>query len=247
MFKIKNLLLLIALFSLSSCFEDKDENVWIVGTSADNPPYEFIQNGEIVGFDIDFITEIGKHLGKRVEFENMEFHTLLAALSTKSVDLVLAGLSVTQDRLQRVDFSASYTSAKIAVLYRGEDKFNNSKDLKGKKVGVQLGTIWGLIAHDLAVANGFSIISLSSNLMLIEELKSKRIDAVVLEETQAEKFVEIYPAMSRFVEKNLGSSFAIAMPKDFAHKKNINHAIKALRSNGTTQTLAKKWGLVGAD
>ena len=83
MFKIKKLLLLIALFSLSSCFEDKDENVWIVGTSADNPPYEFIQNGEIVGFDIDFITEIGKHLGKRVEFKNMEFHTLLAALSAK--------------------------------------------------------------------------------------------------------------------------------------------------------------------
>ncbi len=249
MFKIKkiNILLLVLIsFLLSACFDDKDENLWVVGTSADNPPYEFMQNGEIVGFDIDFITEIGKHLGKRVEFKNMEFHTLLAALSSNGVDLVVAGLSVTQERMLRVDFSAPYTSSKIAILYRGEDKFNNPKDLKDKKVGAQLGTIWGLIAHDLAVTNGFSIISLSSNLMLIEELKSKRIDAVVLEDTQAEKFIEIYPNMSRFVEDNLGSSFAIAMPKNFASKKNIDHAIKALRSNGTTQTLAKKWGLVGA-
>lgn len=234
------------LFLLSACFDDKDENVWVVGTSADNPPYEFIQNGELVGFDIDFINEVGKHLGKKIEFKNMEFHTLLAALTTQNVDLILAGLSVTQERLQRVDFSIPYTSAKIAILYRGEDKFNGAEDLKDKKVGAQLGTIWGLIAHELAIKNGFSLISLSSNLMLVEELKAKRIDAVVLEEAQAEKFVEIYPNMSRFVEKNLGSSFAIAMPKGFSHKNNIDHAIKALRSNGTTQTLAKKWGLVGA-
>ena len=247
MCKVKILLLVLTLFSLSACFDDKDEDVWIVGTSADNPPYEFIQNGEIIGFDIDFITEIGKKLEKRVEFKNMEFHTLLAALSTRNVDLVLAGLSVTEDRLQKVDFSDPYTFAKIAILYRGEDNFNDSKDLKDKKIGVQLGTIWSLIAHDLATSNGFSIISLSSNLMLIEELKSKRIDAVVLEETQAKKFIEIYPSMSRFVEKNLSSSFAIAMSKGFLDKNNINHAIKDLRSNGIIQTLVKKWGLVGAN
>ncbi len=249
MFKIRKInivLLSLTLLLLSACFDDKSDDLWVVGTSADNPPYEFVQNGEIVGFDIDYITEIAKHLGKKVEFRNMEFHSLLAALSTNSVDLVVAGLSVTQERTLRVDFSNPYTSSKIAILYRGEDKFANQKDLKGKKIGAQLGTIWGLIAHDLATVNGFSIISLSSNLMLIEELKSKRIDAVVLEDTQAEKFIEIYPNLSRFVEENLGSSFAIAMPKGFANKKNINHAIKALKSNGTTQTLAKKWGLVGA-
>ena len=249
MLKIKKLNILLPaliLFLLSACFDDKADDVWIVGTSADNPPYEFIQNGELVGFDIDFITEIGKHLGKSLEFKNMDFHSLLAALSTNSVDLVVAGLSVTPERQLRVDFSIPYTSSRIAILYRGEDKFTDPEDLKGKQVGAQLGTIWGLIAHDLAVANGFNIISLSSNLMLIEELKSKRIDAVVLEEVQTDKFIEIYPNLSRFVEKNLGSSFAIAMPKDFASKKNIDHAIKALRSNGTTQTLAKKWGLVGA-
>jgi len=246
-FKIKILLLLITLFSLSACFENKDENVWIVGTSADNPPYEFIKNGEIVGFDIDFITEVARHLGKKVEFKNMEFHTLLAALSSNNIDLVLAGLSVTPERILRVDFSDPYHSTKIVVLYRGEDNFKNFQDLKKKKIGVQLGTIWGLIAHDLAVINGFSIISLSNNLMLVEELKSKRIDAIVLEENQAKKFIEMYPTMSKFVDQNFSSSFAIAMTKNFANKKNINHAIKALTSNGTIETLARKWGLVGAD
>ena len=147
----------------------------------------------------------------------------------------------------RVDFSIPYTHSKIAILYRGEDKFADNQDLKGKKVGAQLGTIWSLIAHDLATQHNFSTISLSSNLMLIEELNSGRIDAVILEDVQAKKFIQIYPHLSILVKEDSRSSFAIAMPKNFPSKKNIDQAIKSLRSNGTTQTLAKKWGLEGAD
>lgn len=247
MYKIRNLLLILAVFLLVSCLDNKDENIWVVGTCADNPPYEFVQNGEILGFDIDLITEVSKYLGKKVQFKNMEFHTLLAALSTQNIDLVLAGLSVTQKRMQRVDFSIPYTFAKIAALYRKEDQFNEFKDLKDKKVGAQLGTIWSLIAHESSVINGFSITSLSNNLMLIEELKSRRVDVVALEETQAKKFVEVYSNMSYFVDKNLRSEFAIAMPKGFSNKENINQAIKALRGNGTIKRLIKKWSIVNAN
>ena len=176
----------------------------------------------------------------------MEFHSLLAALSTSSVDLVIAGLSTTPERLSRVDFSIPYISSEIGILYRKEDNFANYKDLKGKKVGAQLGTTWNLIANELATANDFTITSLSSNLMLVEELKSRRIDALVLEEAQARKFIEIYPDLARFADKNLSSSFAIAMPKNSSHKQDIDRAIKALQNNGTIQVLAKKWGLAGA-
>ena len=67
------------LMFLNACSENsRDDNKWLVGTSADNPPYEFIQNGEPVGFDIDVIKEIAASLGKEVQFKNMEFHSLIA-------------------------------------------------------------------------------------------------------------------------------------------------------------------------
>jgi len=244
--KLSILLSILFLFLLPACSDNKDSTTWIVGTSADNPPYEFMQNGEIVGFDIDFINEIGKFLGKKLEFRNMEFHSLLAALSTSNVDLVIAGLSTTPERLTRVEFSIPYISSEIGILYRKEDNFANYKDLKGKKVGAQLGTTWNLIANELAKDNEFTITSLSGNLMLVEELKSRRIDALVLEAAQARKFIEIYPDLARFTDKNLSSSFAIAMPKNSPHKQDIDRAIKALQSKGITQALAKKWGLTGA-
>jgi polar amino acid transport system substrate-binding protein len=247
---MKKLSLIIVAFMsllLSGCFSEQDEDTWIVGTSADNPPYEFMKDGKIVGFDIDLITEIGKHLGKQVKFKNMEFHSLLAAISSNNVDLVTAGLSITKERTARVDFSIPYASATVAVLYRREDAFKKHQDLENKNVGAQLGTIWSLIAHDLAAKSQFRFKALSSNLMLVEELKTKRIDAIIMESFQADKFLEANPAFAHFNLEEFSSSFSIAMPKNSPLKKNIDHAIKALKSNGTIHALSKKWGLVSAD
>jgi ABC-type amino acid transport substrate-binding protein len=242
----KILLAALLSFFLVTCSDSRDEDTWLVATSADNPPYEHIHDGEIVGFDIDLMSAIGQHLGKNIEFKNMEFHGLLAALASKNVDMVIAGMSVMPERQARVDFSVSYTDAKIAVLYRKKDEFKSSADLKDGMVGAQLGTIWTLIAHDLSVKYGFRTKALANNLMLVEELKNKRLDAIILEESQADEFVAKNPKLANFSIKQYGSSFAIAMPKDSPLKKNVDHAIKALQSNGTIETLSKKWGLLGA-
>jgi len=231
---------------ISSCSE-KPDNTWIVATSPDNPPYEHMKDGEIEGFDIDLMIAIGKHLGKNIEFKNMEFHGLLAALATKNVDMVIAGMSITPERLARVDFSTPYTEARIAILFRRGDSYKESSDLKGKMVGAQLGTIWSLIAHDMSIAHSFRTKALASNLILVEELKTGRVDAVILEESQADKFVQKNPQLSNFRLSQYGSSFAIALPKGSSEKKNIDHTIKSLKSNGTINALTKKWGLVGTD
>lgn len=245
--KIRLSIVTFLVFLLSGCWGNKESDTWIIGTSADNPPYEFIRDREIVGFDIDFITEVGKHLGKRIEFKNMEFYSLLAAIASNNVDMVIAGLSVTKERMLRVDFSVPYTSATVAVLYRTEDGFKKSEDLADKNIGAQLGTIWSLIAHDLASKYHFKFKALSSNFMLVEELKNKRIDAVVLEKFQADKFSEVNPNLTKFTLSELSSSFSIALPKNSLIQKDIDHAIKALKSNGTVQALSKKWGLISED
>lgn len=245
--KFKALLLVIVSTILVSCMDLQDDNTWVVGTSADNPPYEFMRDGEIVGFDVDLMVAIGQHLGKNIDFRNMEFHGLLAALSSNNVDMVIAGMSITPERQKRVEFSIPYTDARIAVLFRRDDKFRGPEDLKGKYTGSQLGTIWTLISHDMSVKYNYRTKALANNLMLVEELKNKRLDAVVLEETQAEKFVEKSPELAAFSVKQYGSSFAIALPRNTKFKKNIDHTIKQLKGNGTISALAKKWGIVGEE
>lgn len=232
---------------LCSCDGSKDEDVWVVGTSADNPPYEFVEGGKIVGFDIDLIVAIGQHLGKRVKFKNMDFHGLLAALGSNNVDMVIAGMSITPERMKRVEFSLPYTDARIAVLCRREDGFREPKDLRGKKIGSQLGTIWSLIAHDMSAQYNFHTKSLANNLMLVEELKSKRIDAVIMEEWQVEQIMEKQVKLSSFPVTQYASSFAIALPKNNKLKFNIDHTIKQFKSNGTISALAEKWGIAGAE
>ncbi|MFK7974268.1 MAG: transporter substrate-binding domain-containing protein [Rickettsiaceae bacterium] len=245
-FKLVFILLASALF-VSSCTDTKDANIWVVGTSADNPPYEQMKSGQIEGFDIDLIEAIGRHLGKDIQFKNMEFHGLLAALTHSNVDMVLAGMSITPERQARVDFSIPYTGSQVTVLFRKEDDVTQMKDFSGKIVGAQLGTIWSLIASDLAGECDFKVKALANNLMLIEELKLKRLDAVVIEQYQAAKFIEQHPQFASFELDKYSSSFAIALPKNSPHKKNINHNIKSLRNNGIIEALEKKWGIIGAN
>lgn len=246
--KINYILITLMLFCLAACFDNESEGTWVVGVSPDNPPYEFVQNGETVGFDIDLIHEIAKHAGKKVEIKNMEFHGILAALSTNNIDLAISGLSITSERLERVDFSIPYFGSKIAILYRSADKFSKAGDLKADKiVGAQLGSTWHAIAHDLSEQNGFKISSLSSNLMLVEELKAGRIDAVILEESQVNKFIEVNPELAKFTLVEYDSSFAIAMPKASPNKKAVDSAIRSLEHKGEIQKLGKKWKIVGAE
>jgi polar amino acid transport system substrate-binding protein len=130
------------------------------------------------------------------------------------------------------------------MLFRKNDSYKEAANLKEKMVGAQLGTIWSLIAHDISIKHNFKTKDLASNLMLVEELKTGRIDAVILEETQAKKFVDKNPELSSFPLSQYESSFAIALPKGSLAKKNIDHTIKALKTNGTINALTKKWGLV---
>lgn len=241
--KLLNIILyfFLSLLLLSGCNNDGQDGDLIVGTSADNPPYEFIKDGKIVGMDIDIINAIGKHIGRKVVIKNLDFHGLLAALTSKNVDAVVAGLSITPARKARVDFSSSYTSAIVAVLFRKEDAFTNTSDLRSRHIGAQLGTVWGQIAQDLSGKLHTKIHSLSNNLMLVEELKSKAVDAVILEEAQAQRFIVNNPAFAYFTLQDFSSEFAIALPQGSLLKASINNAIRVLEEEGVLEGIRKKW------
>ncbi len=236
----------ISIISLLSCLllancskEATDPNTLVVATSADNPPYEFIDKGKLSGFDIDVINAIAGKMHKKIVIKNLDFPSLFAALASKNVDIVIAGLSVTPTRAVNVAFSDSYTTTTTAMLFRKNDL--TSLNLENKIIGAQLGSTWEQVAKDLAVKHNAKVHSLSNNLILVEELKSKAIDAVILEEVQVSKFIENNPGLDSFILQDLSSEFAIALPLNSSLIEEVNTAIKALSADGTLSTLRKKW------
>lgn len=236
-------LVLVSLLSccLLACGQEKEENNLVVATSADNPPYELITEGKIVGLDIDIINAIAERLNRKLVLKNLDFHGLLASLGTNNVDAVIAGLSVTPQRLEIVDFTEIYTSANVALLYRKGDNITKEQDLADKIVGAQLGTIWQQIADDFKVNFNSKVHLLATNLMLVQELKSKSVDALILEEAQAKQFAANYPEFAYFSLKDKSSEFAIALPKNSDLKNQINEVIRAMREDGTLDKIKKKW------
>ncbi|MFY9589413.1 substrate-binding periplasmic protein [Rickettsia endosymbiont of Halotydeus destructor] len=226
---------------LISCDKKAAESNIIVGTSADNPPYEFIQNGEIVGIDIDIINAIGERLNKKVVIKNFDFNGLLAALVSQNVDVVIAALSATPEREEYISFSGNYGESKLSMLYRVDDNIQTIDDLNDKIVGAQLGSSWEKTAQELAQKINIKINSLSNNLMLVEELKSKVIDVVILEEFQSIKFKENNQNLASCNLEGFSSKFAIAMSKNSGLVKEVNEAINSLKKDGTLNKIMKKW------
>lgn len=171
----------------------KDTGKLVMGTSADYPPYEFHKqiDGEdkVVGFDIAIANEIAKELGVKLEIKEMEFGTLLGALKTGKVDMVLAGMTPDKKRKKEVDFSDIYYMAKQGILVKAEkkDSIKTLEDLKGKKVGAQQGSIQEEIAKEQIA--GAELKTLGNVGDLILELQNNKVDALVMELPVAELYV----------------------------------------------------------
>ncbi|KYH34281.1 arginine-binding extracellular protein ArtP precursor [Clostridium tepidiprofundi DSM 19306] len=163
----------------------KKSGVLVLGTSADYPPYEFhkIINGkdEIIGFDVDIAREIASDLGVKLKIKDMKFEGLLPSLQTGKIDIIIAGMTPSQERKKAVDFSRNYYQAEQKFLVRKSDsnKFKSIDDLKSLNIGVQKSTIQEKIAKTkIQCAN---VVSLGKITDLVLQLKSKKIDGIILE------------------------------------------------------------------
>ncbi|MBL0386460.1 transporter substrate-binding domain-containing protein [Tumebacillus sp. ITR2] len=215
----------------------------VLMTSADYPPYESHKtdggSDEIVGFDIDIAKAITKNLGYDLEIKDVDFNGLLPALQAKQADLVMAGMTPKPERLQNADFSDIYYEAKNTIVEKKGANLKTAADLKGKKVGVQLGSIQ---EGDAKKMDGLNIVSLNKIGDIVQELKSGRIDAAIIEDTVAKG----YTAANTDLEFNTITSTepagsAVAFPKGSALVGDFNKELKKLKDSGELDNLIKKW------
>ncbi|MGL4393256.1 MAG: transporter substrate-binding domain-containing protein, partial [Fusobacteriaceae bacterium] len=124
-----------------------------VGSNIDFPPFEFFEKNEIVGFDIDLIKEVAKRLNMDIKIENMNFDALLPALQAKKVDVVVSGMTITEERKKSVLFTAPYFEAKQVLIVKDNSKIKSVNDLKGKKVAAGLGYTGDIMLTKLGGVN----------------------------------------------------------------------------------------------
>ena len=219
------------------------DGVLTVGTNAEFPPFEYVNdNGEPDGFDMALVKAIGEKLGVEVEIENMEFASLVTSIGTK-IDIAAAGMTVTEERKQTVDFTNPYYEAVQYVILPVDSEIATAADLEGKTIGVQLGTTGDFIATDIA---GTTVSSYNKAVDAVNDLINGKVDCVIIDKNPALVFeskfegqvVAVDGAQFDFEVEN----YAIALPKgDTVLADQINAAIEELKADGTFDELVKTY------
>ncbi len=216
----------------------KDKGVLVLGTSADYPPFEFhIEvNGKdtIVGFDIDIANKIAENIGVELEIVDMKFEGLLPALTAGKIDLIVSGMTPTDERKQSVDFSLTYYDARqtMLVLTESVGTLNTIEAFDGKILGVQKSSIQEDLAKTMFTSSEAKAIDKIPNLIM--ELKTGKVDGLILAEPVAKQYATANPDLS-LNGLDLGSEggSAIAVQKDSGtFLEAIDATIKDLMDSG---------------
>ena len=134
------IMLITSLLLLPGC--KKDDNKLIMATESGFAPYEYYEDNEIVGVDIDIANEIADYMGKELVVKDIAFDSLINELNSDKADFAAAGMSISEERLKSVDFSIEYaTSKQVIVVKKGYDKIKSLDDLSNKTISVQLGSV----------------------------------------------------------------------------------------------------------
>lgn len=216
----------------------------IVGTSADFPPFAFIENGQPIGFDVDLIEEVGRRLGKTIELKNMPFSTLLPALQLGTMDIVVAGLTATQERAKHVLFTQPYLDGEPLVIVSLQAKpVTAAQDLHGKEVVVNQGYTADLYMSDIS---GINLRRLKSPADAFLALTSGRADAFVTAKNTVQPFFKEHGqdkfAVNVIPGTQENSAMAIA-PQQQELLEHVDAVLRDMHTDGTLQALRTKWGL----
>lgn len=220
----------------------------VAGTAPGFPPFEMIQNGKLVGFDIDLLEAVVEQSdGYTLKgWEQYEFGSLIGALTANKVDVLAAGLSITPKRKESIAFTNPYWDANQAILVRKGSSWKpqSLSDLAGHKVGAQSGTtgesqIQELIKNETLKESNYN--AYSNYVLAVTDLENGNIDAAVLDKPVADTFVSSRDVVISTVVET-GEQYAFGIQKNSPNlESGLNAGLQAVRENGTYADLKTKW------
>jgi polar amino acid transport system substrate-binding protein len=226
----------------SSLDKIKTRGVLVIATDATYPPFEYVdKDGKIVGAEIELGTEMAKRMGLKVEFVNTAWDGIFPALNAGKFDVIISSVSITPKRQEAYDFSLPYKdSAQIVVLRKDTGDIKSLEDLKGRKVGVQIGTTSEEEAKKIGGVGEVKAYSTFTEPFL--ELTFERIDAIIVNKAVADTFIKRYPEKY----KTSGEAFLIRQQGVVIRKgekelkEAIDKAVKSMLEDGWIQRLREK-------
>ncbi len=231
---------LLAAFLVVNCHDHhKDPNALRVGICSDYPPFESRNDkNELAGFDVDLANMIGQEMGKKIEFVDMSFNALLNSVKSGKIDMVISSVGITEEREKQVDFSIPYFFNRLTVVSRKNMPLQNENALRDKKIGVQLGSTF---AHWAKTRNLKQVTTMDLNPQLIEALKAKQIDGVIIDYTQATIFCKKNPELIYHFLEHDEKGTAVVFQKGSLLLGSVNQVLQKLKAAGRMQALEKKW------
>lgn len=222
--------------------EGETIGVLTVATEPAFPPFEYqAENGELEGFDIDLMTAIGETAGLEVEFESLPFDGIIPALQAGTVDAAISGMTITEERLQTVDFSRPYIKAGLAIAVQEDNtEIKSLEDLEDKTIAVQLGTTG---ADQAAEVPGAKISTFDSAPLALQELANGNADAVINDapvtlDAIASGNIDGLTVVGELLTTEF---YGIALPKGSENLAVVNDALATMIEDGTYAEIYEKW------
>jgi polar amino acid transport system substrate-binding protein len=213
--------------------------VW--ATNAEFPPYEYHDtNGDVTGIDAEIAAAIAEELGLEAQCEDMQFDSIIPAVTSGKADIGIAGMTITDDRLENVNFSTPYISAGQVAIVTEDSAIASVDDLAGKTIGVQLGTTGDTYVS--TEIDGVTVERYNKGFEAVQALTQGKVDAVVIDNEPAKSFVESGEGIKILDEPITEEQYAIAISKDNEALLNaVNEALADMQDNGKLDEIIAKY------
>lgn len=220
---------------------DSASDAIVMGTNASFPPYEYVDdNGKIVGIDAEIAEAIAGKLGKKLTIKDMDFDSLITAVAGGSVDMVLAGLTVTDERKEQVNFSDSYATGVQVIIVKEGSTIASVDDLEGKTIGVQSGTTGDIYCTD-DYGQDF-VKQFANGSLAVAALLKDQVDCVIIDNEPAKNYVAVNEGLKILDTEYIQEEYAIAVAKENNQLlEEINKAMSELKADGTIDKIISKY------
>ena len=209
-------------------------------TNAAFPPYEMTTDaGEFEGIDIETAQAIADKLGLELQIDDMDFDAALLSVQQGKADIVMAGVTVTDERKAVMDFSDSYATGIQSIIVPEGSDIASPDDLAGKKIGTQRGTTGYIYCSD--DFGDENVVAYDDGLTAVQALNNGQVDAVVIDNAPAKEFVAANPGLVILDTSYAEEDYAIGVAKGSSLKDAVNAALEELKADGTLQSIVDKY------
>lgn len=217
-----------------------------MATNAAFPPYEMTKgDGGYEGIDVEIAGKIADKLGLKLVVDDMDFTSVITSVQSGKEDIAMAGLTVTDERKQNIDFTDTYATGKQVIIVKDGSPIKTDKDLTGHKIGTQEGTTGYLYCSDTPEKGGFgedNVIAYTNGATAVQALKDGKVDCVVIDSAPAQEYVKANKGLSILETPYITEDYAIGIAKNnTALKDTVNSTLKALIADGTVKSIVDKY------